>query len=60
MERVRLVIAIAPDKLPLGSLGTLVEGTLDRPGMVRVIWDVGYNIPMYRSEIELAEPTTRH
>jgi hypothetical protein len=50
-ERVRLIKERTP-KLPRGSLGTVTEGDLDRRGMVRVMWDCGYNIPMYRNEVE--------
>lgn len=50
-ERVRLIKERTP-KLPLGSMGTVTEGDLGRRGMVRVMWDCGFNIPMYRNEVE--------
>jgi hypothetical protein len=52
MKRVKLVKQTTPE-LPAGSLGTVVYGDLGgKRGMVRVQWDCGFNIPMYRAEIE--------
>jgi hypothetical protein len=45
------------EELPVGSLGTalfLKKAELPENGMVRVQWNNGMNIPMYRSEIEPA------
>jgi hypothetical protein len=42
------------EELPVGSLGSamfLKDGKLPEHGMVRVQWDNGMNIPMYRNEI---------
>jgi hypothetical protein len=49
--RVKLVKQTTPE-LPLGSLGTVEYGNLRKRGMVRVQWDCGFNIPMYRNEIK--------
>lgn len=55
-ERVRLVKERTP-KLPAGSLGTVTGGHLGRRGMIRVLWDCGFDIPMYRGEVEeVVEP----
>lgn len=60
-NRVRLVklsegeeFVIDPQPLPLGSLGTIVEGTMAEPGMLLIKWDRGDLIPMFRSELEAA------
>ncbi len=49
--RVRLVKETTQE-LPKGSMGTVINGDLAERGMVRVQWDCGFNIPMYRNEIE--------
>lgn len=56
--RVKLLKQICK-ALPAGSLGTATllkshNGKLPQHGMVRVQWDNGMNIPMYRHEIEPA------
>ena len=52
--RVRLVKERTP-KLPAGSLGTITAGDPRRPGMIRVLWDCGYDLTMYRHEVEPCE-----
>lgn len=52
-RRVKLIKQDVPDSaLPIGSEGMVVAGTLETPGMVRVLFDNGMNIPMYRNELE--------
>lgn len=51
LPRVRLVKERTP-KLPAGSLGTVTAGDLRNRGMIRVLWDAGYDIPMFRGEVE--------
>lgn len=50
-ERVRLIKEKTPE-LPCGSIGTVIGGYMKHDGMVRVLWDCGFNIPMYCHEIE--------
>lgn len=56
--RVKLIGQLCSE-LPAGSLGTamFVKGEMKLPknGMIRVQWDNGMNIPMYRGEIEAVE-----
>lgn len=52
-ERVRLVKTLAPDALHIGTHGIVIEGTMAEPGMVRVRFDTGHVINMYRHELEL-------
>ena len=51
LPRVRLIKERTPE-LPAGSLGTVTAGDLRDRGMIRVLWDAGYDIPMYRGEVE--------
>ena len=52
-KRVRLVKPeIADDHLPIGSMGTIVKGSMDKPGMLLIAWDFYYEIPMYCGELE--------
>ncbi len=49
-------------ELPVGSQGIamfLKNNELPKNGMVRVQWDNGMNIPMYRHEIEPVAKTKR-
>ena len=52
--RVRLIKELN-HKLPAGSLGTVIAGDLRDRVMIRVKWDAGYDIPMYREEVEPCE-----
>ena len=58
-DRVRLIDQLT-SRLPLGSEGTITQSGMNsavpRPGMVRVQWDNGLNIPMYRRELEKIKP----
>lgn len=51
VERVRLIKAKAPKELPEGTLGTVIDGTMKKRGMLRVKWDTGHVIPMYWNEL---------
>jgi hypothetical protein len=54
--RVKLLKSLC-EELPVGSLGEamfLKSCELPKGDMVRVQWDNGMNIPMYRNEIEPA------
>lgn len=53
--RVRLIKEIT-GKLPYGSLGTVLEGKPEGPGMSMVRWDKNHwEIPMWNSEIEVVK-----
>lgn len=52
IKRVRLIKSLNPERLPNGSTGTILKGTMDMPGMLLIQWDLGPTIPMYRSELE--------
>ena len=54
MERARLIKTKEPRKLPIGTLGTVVDGTLNQRGMMLIKWDTGHLVPMYRYEVERA------
>lgn len=51
--RVKLIKSLCPDKFPVDSLGTVIRGRMDGPGMLLVEWDAGFIIPMYRGEVEV-------
>jgi hypothetical protein len=51
--RVCLLKSRNEEALPVGIEGNVVEGTMDEPGMLRVLFDNGMNIPMYRHELEV-------
>lgn len=52
MTRVRLIHTLSPDELPIGTIGTILDGDLVSDGMNLVRWDNGMIIAMYRHEIE--------
>jgi hypothetical protein len=51
MKKVRLVKTLNQEEMPIGLEGTVLEGTMDAPGMLLISWDNGHTIPMYRSEL---------
>jgi len=51
MRRVKLVKTLNEKEIPIGTEGTIVYGTMDKPGMLLIDWDNGYRIPMYRNEL---------
>lgn len=51
-QRVRLIKTLAPEKLPLGTLGTVLDSS-DLMEWVR--WDNGMEIPMFKRETEAVE-----
>lgn len=52
MIRVRLISSLDPGQLPIGTIGTILDGPIVTHGMNLVQWDNGMIIPMYRFEIE--------
>ena len=50
--RVRLAVTKNEKELPVGTEGNVIEGTMEHSGMLRVLFDNGMNIPMYRNELE--------
>jgi len=50
--RVRLLKSQDDEALPVGTEGNVIEGTMEHSGMLRVLFDNGLNIPMYRNELE--------
>jgi hypothetical protein len=52
MKRVKLIKTLNQDEMPVGTTGTIVDGTMDKPGMLIIDWDNGHRIPMYRNELE--------
>ena len=55
VQRVRLVREITPE-LPYGSQGTVDNEMPKLERMVWVKWDLGFEIAMFRSEIEYDLP----
>ena len=51
VQRVRLVREITPE-LPIGSQGTVNPEIPKSERMVWVKWDLGFEIAMFKSEIE--------
>ena len=50
-KRVELVKTLDRDFLPIGTKGNILTGTMDEPGMLRIEFDNGVVMPMYRNEL---------
>lgn len=55
MKRVKLISTTNPQKLPVGTLGSVVWGKLSSDIPVRVKFDNGIEVVVYRDEIKEVE-----